>query len=62
MVVVSGRVIACELFICLPDFLKSDFGEVDESMFQGVESPGENIFYIFDIQNATWTKSQKCFN
>jgi hypothetical protein len=33
-----------ELIICVLDFLKIDFGEVDEAMLQGVDGPCELIF------------------
>jgi hypothetical protein len=38
---------------------KSDFLEVDETMFQGVEMPCEIIFYIPGIKKGIWTKSLK---
>jgi hypothetical protein len=41
-----------ELTICLLDFLKNDFGEVDEAMFQGVDRQCEPIFCILDIEKS----------
>jgi hypothetical protein len=38
-----------ELMNYLLDFLKCDFGEVDEVIFQGVERPCEQIYCILDI-------------
>jgi hypothetical protein len=39
-----------ELIICLLDFLKNDFREVDESMLQSVERLCELIFCILVIE------------
>jgi hypothetical protein len=47
------------LIISHLDVLKNDFGEVDETMFQGVESPYELLFCIMSIEKATWMKSLK---
>jgi hypothetical protein len=38
--------------MCLRDDLTCDFGEVDESVFQGVERPFEPIFRIMGIQKS----------
>jgi hypothetical protein len=35
-----------------PGRLKNDFGEVDEAMFHGVESPNELIFCILSIEKS----------
>jgi hypothetical protein len=32
--------------------LKNDFGEFEETMFQGVERPYEFIFYVLGIQKS----------
>jgi hypothetical protein len=32
--------------------LKNDFGEIDESMYQGVQMPCEIIFYIMGIEKS----------
>jgi hypothetical protein len=37
--------------------LKNVCGEVDEAMFEGVESPYDLIFCILNIGKATWMKS-----
>jgi hypothetical protein len=37
---------------CLLDVLKNGFGEVDEAIYQGVESPYELIFCILCIEKS----------
>jgi hypothetical protein len=41
-----------ELIICLLDVLKNGFGEIDETMFQGVEMLCELIFYFLVIEKS----------
>jgi hypothetical protein len=43
---------AWDLIICLLNVLTSDFVEVDEAIFHGVEKPCELIFYILGIQKS----------
>jgi hypothetical protein len=38
-----------EIFICLRKFLKNNFGDADELMFQDVLKPLERIFEILGI-------------
>jgi hypothetical protein len=33
-------------------FLKNDFSELDEAMFQSVERPYENIFCILSVEKS----------
>jgi hypothetical protein len=42
--------------ICLLNFLKCDFSEVDEAMFQGVEKPGELILCILGSKKSDLDK------
>jgi hypothetical protein len=59
---VLNRQIALRTHNLLLDIFKYVFGEVDETMFQGVERPCDNIFCILLIEKATWTKTLKwCF-
>jgi hypothetical protein len=48
-----------EIIICILDVLKCDYGEVDETMFQGVERPCELIFTNLGIGKTTWMKSRE---
>jgi hypothetical protein len=43
---------AREFIICLLDVLKNDLGEVDESLFQGVEKPNELILCFLGIEKS----------
>jgi hypothetical protein len=38
--------------MCLKDVLNSNFGEVDEAMFEGVERPCEIIFCNLGIEES----------
>jgi hypothetical protein len=49
-----------ELIICFLDVLKNDFGEVDEAMFLGVDSPCELILYFLGIEKSDLGDSLKC--
>jgi hypothetical protein len=43
-----------ELIICPLNFLKCDFGDVDEAMLHGVERQFERIFYILGIKKSDY--------
>jgi hypothetical protein len=56
---VSSRRMALRNHNLSLDVLRNDFGEVDETMFQGIERPCKINFCIHGIEKATWTKSFK---
>jgi hypothetical protein len=50
-----------ELIICFLDVLKSDFGDVHETMNEGVEMPPNSFSLSWASRKASWRKSRKWY-